>query len=144
MKRKILRTLTLALSCIMLFTISATAFATSTRASEYFSFTDAWTTPTGNGKFAIEFEVNATRIMQEVGVSKIMIYERQSNGNFENVKTFTSDNTSGLIATNNSFAGGGVYYQGKSGTKYYTTVVFYAKNSNGSEKIYHDTPVFTA
>lgn len=144
MKRKILRMLTLALSCVMILSITATAFATSTRASAYFALTDAWTTPTGNGSFIVEFDVTTTHIMQEVGASKIMIWEQQSNGTYSNVKTFTSDNTSGLIDTNESCAYASVTYRGKSGTKYYTTVVFYAKDSKGSEKIYHDTAVFTA
>ena len=144
MKRKILRMLTLALSCVMLFTITASAFSTSTRASAYFSFTDVWATPTGSGNFAVEFEVNATKIMKEVGMTKIVIYERQSDGTYDDVKTFTRYNTSGLIATNNSFAGGTVYYKGKSGTKYYAMAVFYAKDSNGSEELYDETAVFTA
>lgn len=144
MKRKILRMLTLSLSCIMLFTISATAFATSTRASEYFSYTEVLPIATGNGNITVEFEVNATRVMQEVGVSKIMIWERQSDGTYDNVKTFTRYNTSGMIEYNSSFISSSVSYKGNSGTKYYATAVFYAKNSSGSEEIYSNSRVITA
>ena len=144
MKRKILRMLTLALSFVMLFTITANAFATSTRASAYFSYTEVVAIPTGNGNITVEFEINATKIMQEVGMTKIVIYERQSNGTYNAVKTFTRYNTSGMIETNESYISSSVSYKGKTGTKYYAMAVFYAKDSKGSEELYDETSVITA
>lgn len=37
-----------------------------------------------------------------------------------------------------------ITYSGTSGVKYYATVVLYAKDSDGSEKLYSSTNVITA
>lgn len=121
-----------------------TANAAITRASDYFAYTDVLAAPTSDGEFLVEFDINATKIMEEVGAEEILIYEQQSSGKYEVVKTFTRYNTTGLIDTNESCAYGKVYYQGTPGVKYFATVALYAKDSDGSETKYRDTRVITA
>ena len=94
----------------------------------------------GGGRVAVEFDINATDIMQELGAEKIYIWEQQSDGSYENVKTYSS----GLIDKNTADAYRMITYYGTSGVKYYATVVLYAKDSSGSEKLYSNTRVVTA
>ena len=114
------------------------------RASAYFAVTDAVAYAEENGKILIEADVCATGMMDEIGVKSITIYEKQSDGYYDSVKTYTRDNTSGMIRTNNYDHFKSLTYQGTVGTKYYATIAFYAKNSSGSETLYCDTNVVTA
>ena len=114
------------------------------RASAYFAVTDAVAYAEENGKILIEADVCATGMMDEIGVKSITIYEKQSDGYYDSVKTYTRDNTSGMIRTNNYEHFKSLTYQGTVGTKYYATIAFYAKNSSGSETLYCDTNVVTA
>lgn len=115
------------------------------RASYYFSFTEVWATPLDDGKVLVEFDINATHIMEEVGAKRVYIYEQQSDGSYSNVFTFRSDNYySSMIDTNSAFGNGEVTYQGIPGRKYFATVAVYAKDSEGSETRYYDTNIVTA
>lgn len=134
--------LILSLSIILSLTIPV--LAASPRANEYITYTEARITKTGSGSFSVEFDVDATRVMKELGAKEITIYEQQSNGTYEEVKTFTRYNTSGLIDTNVITADGGVTYGGTVGTRYYATVAIYAKDASGSETLYCDTKIITA
>ena len=140
MRTKVTRLLSLLLACMLLFSMLSSVGAVSNRASDYFSYTDVWATPQGNGKFIVEFDINATHTMQELGAEKIYIWEQQSDGSYENVKTYSS----GLIDKNTADAYRMITYYGTSGVKYYATVVLYAKDSSGSEKLYSNTRVVTA
>ena len=142
MKVKFSRLLALLLSCVfVLGTFSqVSASSTSARASDYFSYTDVWATSQGNGKFLVEFDINATHKMLQLGADKIYIWEQQSDGSYDNVKTYTS----GLIDTNTAASYRRITYSGTPGVKYYATVVLYAKDSDGSEKLYSSTNVITA
>lgn len=140
MKHKTFRFVTLVLTCALLFATFSPALASTNRASDYFSYTDVWATRLGNGKFAIEFDINSTHTMQQLGATKIVIWEQQNDGTYDSVKTFSS----GLMDTNTTSAYGIVTYQGTSGVKYYATAALYAKNSSGSETLYSSTNIFTA
>ncbi len=140
MKKKLYRSLLLILCFTFLFGLVSNANAYSDRASSYFAFTEVWATRQGNGKFIVEFDINATHTMNELGAEKIYIWEQQSDGSYENVRTYTS----GLIDRNTTSAYRMITYSGTSGVKYYATVVLYAKDSDGSEKLYSSTNVITA
>ena len=140
MKKKLYRSLLLILCFTFLFGLVSNANAYSDRASSYFAFTEVWATPQGNGKFIVEFDITATHKMDVLGADKIYIWEQQSDGSYDNVRTYTS----GLTDTNTADAYRKITYYGTSGVKYYATVVLYAKDSSGSEKIYSDTRVITA
>lgn len=140
MKRTITRLLTMTLSCALVIAMLVPMAGAVVRASHYFSATEVIATATGGGKVVVEFDINATHTMDEVGATKIIIWERQANGTYTDVKTYNTK----IVEENTPFAYGRVTYYGTSGTKYYATVVCYAKDSNGSEKLYRDTNVVTA
>lgn len=131
--------LTLSLASIL----ALPAFASET-ASHYFSYTDFVAIANGDGSFVVEFDINATHTMQEVGAKEIKIWEQQSDGTYENVRTYTRHNTSGLIRQNTAFGYGTLTYAGTSGTKYYATAALYAKDANGDETLYAMTRTITA
>lgn len=130
--------------CAFAFLLSLSAAAAEPRASDYFWYTDVYASAQSGGNILIEIEINATDIMQKVGATDVYIYEQQSDGGYDNVYTFTSDDYPSLMWTNNAFYDGAVAYEGTVGTKYYATVALYAKDANGSETMYEDTYVVTA
>lgn len=141
MKRKILAFV----FAVLVFGCSVSSgYAMDARASDYFAATEVWATAIGFGKMTIEFDINATHVMTEVGATEITIYEKQSDGHYESVKTFTQNNTSGMIETNTAGAYGIVHYTGKSRTKYYALIELYAKDANGYEYKYRATNTITA
>lgn len=114
------------------------------RASDYFAFTDAVAYAEENGKILIEADVCATGMMDEIGVKSITIYEKQSDGYYDDVKTYTRYNTSGMISTNNYEHFKSLTYQGTVGKKYYADIAFYAKDSDGNETLSSITNIVTA
>lgn len=115
-----------------------------TRSSAYFAVTSAVAYAEENGKILIEADACATGMMDEIGVKSITIYEKQSDGYYDDVKTYTRNNTSGMIRTNNYEHFKSITYQGTIGKKYYAEIAFYAKDSEGNETLYCDTNVVTA
>lgn len=114
------------------------------RASAYFAVTDAVAYAEENGKILIEADVCATGMMDEIGVKSITIYEKQSDGYYDDVKTYTRYNTSGMISTNNYEHFKSLTYQGTVGKKYYADIAFYAKDSDGNETLSSITNIVTA
>lgn len=114
------------------------------QASAYFAVTSSMAYAQEDGKILIEGDVCATGMMDEIGIKRITIYEKQSDGYYESVKTYTRDDTSGMIRTNNYEHFKRLTYQGTIGKKYYATIAFYAKDSEGNETLYHDSNVVTA
>ena len=136
------------LCAVMLIVIlPATACATEVtpRASEYFGYTAVQARAAGNGKVCIEIDINATRMMDEVGASVIHIYEKQANGSYKEVYKYTKAAYPNMMLVEDSFfAYLDVTYQGTSGKEYYAIVGCYAKDSAGSETLYFYTNVVTA
>lgn len=114
------------------------------RASDYFAVTSAVAYAEENGKILIEADVCATGMMDEIGVKSITIYEKQSDGYYDDVKTYTRYNTSGMISTNNYEHFKSLTYQGTVGKKYYADIAFYAKDSDGNETLSSITNIVTA
>ena len=82
--------------------------------------------------------------MDVIGVESITIYEKQSDGYYDDVYVYTRYNTPGMTRTNNYEHFKSVTYQGTIGTKYYARIAFYAENDEGSETLYSDTNIVTA
>ena len=138
------RLLSLFLAMLLLSGLSTVAYASSSRASDYFGATSVRAYAEDNGVILFEIDVDATHTMQEVGASEVYVYEQQSNGDWEIVYTFRKTSHSSLIWQNSSCAYVDARYQGTIGKKYFATVACYAKDSDGSEKLMFDTPVVTA
>ena len=138
------RLLSLFLAMLLLSGLSTVAYASSSRASDYFGATSVRAYAEDNGVILFEIDVDATHTMQEVGASDIYVYEQQSDGEWENVYTFTKTSHSFLIWRNSSCAYVDARYQGTIGKKYFATVACYAKDDEGAERLYDNTPVVTA
>ena len=74
-------------------TISASA-----RASDYLYQGQVSSSAAGSGKLKIKLDVLATGTMQEVGATQIIVYEKQADGNYKSVYTFTNTAYPNLIA----------------------------------------------
>lgn len=133
--------------CALLMLMSTVSFASAAtpRASDYFSCTDVRAYALSGGRILVEFDVDATHTMLEVGAQRVYIFEQQSDGSYDNVYTFySSSNYSSMMDTNSAFGEGEVTYQGTPGVKYYAKCVFYARDSAGAELLYQNTTVKTA
>lgn len=129
---------------VFLLSLSDTAMAVEPRASDYFWATEVYATAQSGGNVLIEIEINATHTMTKVGATDVYIYEQQSDGDYDIVYTYTSDDYSGLMWTNNAFYMGSVTYEGDVGTKYYAKCTLYAKDSSGSEIMHVNSNIVTA
>lgn len=140
------RLLSLLCAVILLVSLSTAAYASNAgaRASAYFGATSVRAYAKSGGKILFEIDINATHTMQEVGASEIYVYEQQDDGSWDNVYTFTMDEHSYLIETNSIGACVDATYQGTVGKSYFATVACYARDSEGAEWIYDDTPDVTA
>lgn len=114
------------------------------QASYYFACTDAVAYAEDDGKILIEADACATETMDVIGVESITIYEKQSDGYYDDVYTYDQTNTSGMTRTNNYEHFKSVTYQGTVGKKYYARIAFYAENDEGNETLYSNTNVVTA
>ncbi|WP_312636370.1 hypothetical protein [Oscillibacter sp.] len=144
MKKTIRRIFNITISCVFLLVLMVPTVNAAVLASDFFAYTDVVPISAGGGNITVESDVNAKRIMQEVGVKSFAIYEQQPNGSYSNVKTYTSDNTTGFIKKNSIEAFVSVTYKGISGRNYYVSYALYAKDSSGSETLYGSTSVFKA
>lgn len=143
MKKRIL-SLFCALIVVMGLPVNVCASDVTPRASDYFSCTSVRAYAMGNGKVLIEIDVDATDMMDEVGASKVFIFEQQSDGSYEIVFIFRKEAYPSMIVEDSFFGYVDVTYQGTPGTKYYALVGCYAKDSNGSETLFFDTNIVTA
>jgi len=120
------------------------ASAAQARASYYFSRTEDYAIALGSGKVLVEFDVVSTHTMTTLGASTVYIYEKQSDGSYEKVKTYTRATVSNMLQSNTTHAYCSITYQGKAGTKYYAVVNYYAKDASGYENYKSATNTVTA
>lgn len=128
-KRSLFCLLCLILTCCMVLPASA-------RASEYFHRTYVHATDIGGGTLSILIDLSATVTMQEVGADRVIVYEKQSNGKYEPVYTFTRDLYPSLISYNRVSHANYLTYYGDPGKTYYVSAAFYAKNAYGSQTLW--------
>ncbi len=144
MKRKAICALSTLLFLVSLFSVAVPEGFALANASDYFSVTDVWATAQSGGKVRIDFDINATHQMLEVGAKAIYICEQQSNGKYTIVETYTSDDRPDFINTKSAFGDGYVVYPGTPGVNYYAILELYARDSEGSETLAFSTKVVTA
>ncbi|MDY3013989.1 MAG: hypothetical protein SOR61_02095 [Evtepia sp.] len=70
--------------------------------------------------------------MQEIGVSKIVVSERQANGSYRPVHTIYQSQYSSLTVRNRSVLSASVSYKGTPGKYYYFNAYYYAKDAGGT------------
>lgn len=117
------------------------ALPASARASEYFHRTYVHATDVGGGTLSILIDLAATGTMQEVGASKVVVYEKKSSGSYEPVYTFTREAYPSLISYNRLSHVNYLTYYGSPGKYYYVSAAFYAKNANGSQTLWGSSSI---
>lgn len=142
MKKHFFRMLSVAL-CFAL--IAAIALPACARASDYFSAYTITASAKGSGIVRFGNLVNGTKTMQEIGFTKIAVYEYQtSSSSYVNVYNYTTSNTTSMTVINDDSHARYVDYKGTPGKIYYATVTLYAKDASGSEKLSVNTNIVTA
>lgn len=109
------------------------------RASDYIGYTSVGAFAVGYGKVQIVVDVDATRMMEEVGAEAIYIFKQNSSGTYDLVYTYLKDVYPQMIVENSFFGYVDVTYRGTAGCRYFAAVGCYAKDSNGSETLFFDT-----
>jgi hypothetical protein len=139
-KRSILITVFIILSLLFSLAVSASA---ATTASNYLDNYSASAQAGTNHKVLISFDVNATRIMNSVGASQIVV-QVNNNGVWTGVSTYTGSISNGMLAANNLSNTGSISYFGIAGKQYRARVTVYAGNSTGSDSRTITTNTVTA
>lgn len=125
--------------CLM---IHASAASYSPKASYYLDNYAANTYTSTGGKVIIEFDVNATRNMNTVGASYIVV-QVYNGSSWTGVASYFGATTSGMLAYNTYSNAGAITYQGVSGVKYRALVTVYAANDSGSDSRQVTTNIIT-
>lgn len=100
------------------------------RSSSYLNMYSAELYATGtSGKLEVEFEVIATGYMDSVGVFGIFV--RNNDGSIHS--TIWGSTSNGLLDSNTWFHVGEYTLNLTSGNTYYCTVIFIARDANGSD-----------
>lgn len=137
MKKKIGRSLAIAIILTML--LGMVSFA-SLDSSAYISSTSGYIVHSGNN-VKIYFTIVGRGIMDEIGVSEILLYEQNGN-TWSLVYDFEADDptyTADMLSYNASAKADHVTYSGSSNKNYYAILYFYAANENGSDTIEYIT-----
>lgn len=133
MKTRIIRIC--ALIIILCLMLSTFAFA-SIESSAYIAYMNAYFTRSGND-VNLYFSIVGRGLMNEIGASKILLYEKNGN-TWSKVFTFDSDDpdyTADLLSYNTTAKADHVTYSGSSTKDYLAIVYFYAADVDGSDTI---------
>lgn len=122
----------------------ACANAVFTRSSQYLNTYIASISAGRNGVIAITARVTGKGSLDEIGVSKITVYESSDGKNYTSYGTFYSDDYPSMM-------GSGVFYDQKAfeftgtiGNTYKATVYCYGADSSGSDSKPYSTNSVTA
>ena len=102
------------------------------RASDYFSYYSAAATGEAKGDVAISISIRATKTMDSIGATKIVIQEKDGN-RWQEVYTKTGTIYNGLLDSDESSFRNSYTYSGTSGKTYRAIVTLYAKDAFGSD-----------
>ena len=116
------RIVALILALAMTFSITSIAFARASDQLDHYSIT---LSPRDGGKIYITCYVYGTDIMNEVGVEKIVIYEKY-NDVWTPIDSIDGTSMKNRMAYNDRFE-----YDGVPGTEYWIRVTVFAENDDG-------------
>lgn len=110
------------------------------RASEYFATDSCYLQKMSSTEFRVWFDVTGTDIMDEIGTSVIVVQRSSDGSSWTDVKTYTKESYSQMVAYNTVQHSDYVTYSSATSGYYYrASVKFYAKNSSGSAGLYRYT-----
>ena len=144
MKQPVKRSITFFLALVIL--LSATATISFARSSWYIRSYRAWLSPQTDGIINVIIDVAAYDVMDEIGASRVQIFESKDDGNTWTSKRIYLKSLYPELITTNDF----VYYEtpisypGTPGYKYYAEITVYAGDSTGSDTKEYTTGVVTA
>lgn len=93
-------------------------------ASEYLSQYDGIVTREGGGTIKISFSVVGTRVIDEIGASRIVV-QKQVNGVWISVKTYNNTRNPELSTTNDYSYANYVLYDGEPGANYRAEITIF-------------------
>lgn len=116
---------------------------TTPRASAFFGSYGTDLEKTSSSTFRIWYDVDSSAsAMDEIGVSEIIVYRSADQQSWTEMRTYTKEIFTSMVAQNTSSHAGYVTYSGASAGYYYTAyVTFYAKNSTGHGERYVYTEI---
>lgn len=147
MKRYWEKATVLFLTLVLLTTaIAVPAGAVSGRSSLYLSGYRAWLTPVSGAKINVNVDVQAVDDMDNVGATKIVIYESDDGGDtWSRARTYYSALEENMLDQDTViYYDVAVVHQGTAGYKYYAVVTVYAGDSTGSDTREYQTTTVTA
>ena len=144
MKNAVRRGGSLLLALVML--VSITATFVSARSSLYISSYRAWLTPEAGGVIDVTIDVSAYDFMDEVGASRVQIFESKDGGNtWTSKRVYLKSLFPELVISDAIFYyETPISYHGTPGYKYYAEITVYAGDSTGSDTKEYTTGVVTA
>lgn len=130
MKKLVSSAIVLCLGIIMCATLAG---ATEPRASLYLNdyYVDA--TAIGDGEILFEFDVDATRTMDVVGASRILVQKKTGSNSWRNMETYYPEDYPELLDYKTSSHEGSITYEGDVGETYRAQIMIYAGNSTGDD-----------
>ena len=129
---------------VMMFSVSASG--TSVLSSWYLDSYRAWLSARSGGEIAVVVDVQATTYMDEVGASKIQLFESQDGGStWTLAKVYVKSIHPEMVYQDDYlYYDVAATYAGTAGYKYYAIVTVYAGDSTGSDTRDYTTTVVTA
>lgn len=126
--------------------IAIPAGAATGRSSLYLSRYRAWLTPVSGAKINVNVDVQAVDDMDNVGSTKIEIFESADGGDtWSRPRTYYSALEDNMLDQDTYFYyDTAVTHQGTEGYKYYAVVTVYAGDSTGSDTREYQTTTVTA
>lgn len=133
------------LTCLIL--VFATIFAIPVSAAEnpipwgssYFASMLSYFHNTTGNTYQIWIEVTSGSTMEKLGASEILLQRSSDNSNWTDVRTFTKETYTNLVASNDFSHQAYVSFTATSGYYYRAEVTFYAKKGNGSAEYEYTT-----
>ncbi|WP_298023354.1 hypothetical protein [uncultured Dysosmobacter sp.] len=112
------------------------------RSSAYLDGYSATITPLRGGEIAVTVDVAGVGSMDEIGASKIYIYESTDGKNFTRVATYKSDDYPEMLKSKTTtYYDSPVVHSGEVGYYYYADVYCYAAKDGGSDTKLYSTSV---
>ena len=137
--KRIMRLVCLVLAVTMCVAVSAYAMEQDPKASSYFAAYRAYCTATSSTSLTVSVHVIAVGEMDEIGASTVIVQKSSDGTNWTTEKTFTKQDTAGMINTNIGSHAFTLTCNKTSGYYYRAYVTFYAKNSTGTGYRYYYT-----
>lgn len=115
----------------------AGAAAIDGRSSLYLDGYSATLTAKRGGKIVVTVDISGRGYMEEIGTTKIYIYESRNNTSFKRVETYKCDDYPIMMSSGTVYYEDAATYVGKPGYYYKASVYCYAGDgTNGDERNY--------